>query len=568
MPAGAAGFVRRNETTGWPARPTARADVMFTGYGTVEIPYTGPGAYIQNHDRWVDVADVPAGEGVIEWGFYTNRPTADNPTNWALTASVMNGTIRRSFSSTLPANFSSHSAAGDAAVGANSMLSVKPPGNDWTGMAAGAYDSLITSFCASCPDGVYVILFHEPEDDMTGPEFVAMFDQFYQVGKTANPDIKIGYAAMEYQWDLRFSQKAANPDDWMPQDIDFLGIDVYAEDWKAGHPPIAVQNLQGFSRWYAWAASKGIPLVITEVAIPLTRRTGNDPYTGPIAGSYTDQERATWITNALNWFKSTGKFEAVMWWNGDQFSYVDAIASNTAPHDSPLALAAWNAGTTTQDPGPTGLANGQSANANSGVSNVVTQSVTLPSIQTNDFVLAVCQWNAALTSTPTFTAGWTLLGLVNGGTTSTAVLYKIGAGTDTGATFNASWATPTTLRCAIQVHTWHGANPTSSVNAFASNLLSSSTVTHVMPNVSATVDDCWVINILAAKESALTAVTPGAGRVERDLFIQGGTGTNMIGIWDSDGVVAAGAITGGTFTSDVAMAAGSRWSIVVAPATT
>lgn len=81
-----------------------------------------------------------------------------------------------------------------------SFLSVKPPSNDIAGVAAGKYDAPIAALAATIPVGSYFTMYHEPEDNMTGAQFTAMFKQSYKAAKGANPKITIGYVAMAYQW--------------------------------------------------------------------------------------------------------------------------------------------------------------------------------------------------------------------------------------------------------------------------------------------------------------------------------------------------------------------------------
>lgn len=62
MPAGSVGFVRRNATTGYPARPSGRTDIMFQAYGTTDAATDMPG-FIPGVDEWLSDTDVPGDPG-------------------------------------------------------------------------------------------------------------------------------------------------------------------------------------------------------------------------------------------------------------------------------------------------------------------------------------------------------------------------------------------------------------------------------------------------------------------------------------------------------------------------
>jgi hypothetical protein len=303
----------------------------------------------------------------VTFGFNNGVPWSGSPgvsgggpdtlSAWLAVNQQMGGTVRRSFTSGLPASFNLHPAGQDAANGVTPFWSVKPPGGDHAGMASGAYDSQIAAFVAGAPDNSYGTVWHEPEDDMTGPEWVAMFTRFYNVAKSVNPTLKLGHAAMEYQWDIFLKSTGnvtTNPELWYPGDnnIDFLGVDVYGEDWHAGHPAKPLMNFNGFNRWYTYASSHSKPLVVAEISIVLTRRQagGGDPYSGTLLGSYTDTERANWITREIGWLVATGRFDLITWWHNEWYdagggggSFVNSLAGAPVGNQSPLALAAWNA---------------------------------------------------------------------------------------------------------------------------------------------------------------------------------------------------------------------------------
>jgi hypothetical protein len=171
-------------------------------------------------------------------------------------------TIRRSFDSSLPASFDRSGAAGDLAAGVHSFVSWKPPGGDFRGAAAGRYDREITAWAESVPrTGVYATSFHEPENDMTAEEFVALQRHLYQVVKAVNPTIHWGPVYMAYWWDpSEPGHWVGDPQAWWPGNdyADFVGLDWYGPD------PEPMTRTERFRTWYETMEPTGLPLFITE----------------------------------------------------------------------------------------------------------------------------------------------------------------------------------------------------------------------------------------------------------------------------------------------------------------
>lgn len=109
--------------------------------------------------------------------------------------------VRRSFNSTLPSSFAASSAKDDAKYGYKSFVSWKPPGGDVAGTTADRYDAAVAAWARSVPrTGIYATSYHEPENDMTAAQFVAMHRHLYTVVKAANPTIQWGPTYMSYWW--------------------------------------------------------------------------------------------------------------------------------------------------------------------------------------------------------------------------------------------------------------------------------------------------------------------------------------------------------------------------------
>ncbi len=171
--------------------------------------------------------------------------------------------VRRSFNKNLPSDIQHSAAADDARNHVISFLSVKPP--TIGGVAKGLYDNDIKTLAASFPTDhtTYLTMYHEPENDMTGPQFVALFRHFYTKVKAANPHIKVGTVHMSYQWRPGSSTTAEEDSWWVGSAYtDFIGVDDYNEKTTSGRTTAASDPQ--FQRWFNWAKTKGKPLAVVE----------------------------------------------------------------------------------------------------------------------------------------------------------------------------------------------------------------------------------------------------------------------------------------------------------------
>ncbi|MER7247748.1 hypothetical protein [Kribbella sp. NPDC000426] len=113
--------------------------------------------------------------------------------------------------------------------------------------ASGAYDARfreLARWLADQPD-TYFIWYHEPENDMDGPTFAKAFEHVRDVMKAANPQVKVGYSAMTYQWNNQ--PRTKDPAPWRVQ-ADFYGADTYS----GGTQPATaiISEHKGHQRWY------------------------------------------------------------------------------------------------------------------------------------------------------------------------------------------------------------------------------------------------------------------------------------------------------------------------------
>jgi hypothetical protein len=171
-------------------------------------------------------------------------------------------TMRRSFDPRLPVSFRQSEAANDASAGLRSFVSWKPPGGDHAGAARGEYDRQVAAWARSVPrTGVYATAFHEPENDMTAAEFVALQRHLYTVVKEANETIRWGPVYMAYWWNpAEPDHYVGDPEAWWPgeQYADFVGLDWYGAD------PRPMTSSPSFLHWYEVMLDTGKPMVVPE----------------------------------------------------------------------------------------------------------------------------------------------------------------------------------------------------------------------------------------------------------------------------------------------------------------
>lgn len=251
----------------------------------------------------------PASSGI--WvGAAANVPNASITTFDAQNSLVGPLKVRRSFNNTLPATFARSSGGQDAAHGYRSFVSWKPPGGDFVGAAAGTYDAAITAWARSVPTtGVYATAFHEPENDMTGPQFVAMQRHLYTVVKAANPSIQWGPVYTDYWWrnPAAIGKVApSSPQSWNvgSDREDFVAVDNYAIK------PTTLATDPQFLNWYSFfLGATAKPMLITEYG----------QYAVPPGGSADpamQTKRAQVIAADASWIKAQGKIKMWLYWDG------------------------------------------------------------------------------------------------------------------------------------------------------------------------------------------------------------------------------------------------------------
>ena len=146
-------------------------------------------------------------------------------------------------------------------------------------VAAGGCDTEVRNIAAAMPAGSLLTYYHEPEDDMTGTQFVAAFVRVYAVAKAVNAAIDVVPIYMSYQWRTGSPGVTGNGtggdreiQDWIvpPASADAYGLDLY---WQAStrgsepDDPISVGNDPRMIRWYNAFAGRGRPLTLPEWGI-------------------------------------------------------------------------------------------------------------------------------------------------------------------------------------------------------------------------------------------------------------------------------------------------------------
>ncbi len=214
-------------------------------------------------------------------------------------------TYRRSFDSTLPTSFQTSAAAQDQANGYRSFVSWKPPNGDYVGAANGRYDDQVTAWARSVPTyGVYATAFHEPENDMTGPQFVAMQRHLYTVVKAANPSIRWGPVYMAYWWDDGTNHYVGNKDAWWPGNdyADFTAVDVYSNDARP------LETHPEFRGWYDYMLGTGKQMIIAEYGQYVVKP-------GQTADPAALADRAATIRQDAAWLAEQGTISMWLYWD-------------------------------------------------------------------------------------------------------------------------------------------------------------------------------------------------------------------------------------------------------------
>jgi hypothetical protein len=204
-------------------------------------------------------------------------------------------------------------------------------------VAAGSCDAQIDAIAAAMPADSFLTYFHEPEDDMTGVQFVNAFTRVYQRTKAVNSAVNVVPVHMAYQWRAGSTKVTANGSggdremqDWVVPAgyADAYGIDLY---WQAStrgsepDDPVSVGDDPRMLRWYGAFGALGRPLSLTEWGI--------DDDAGPRAS------RGPAIRASQTWLAAHG-FQVVCYWQHDNW-YLGATVTPAGGYADPDGVAAY-----------------------------------------------------------------------------------------------------------------------------------------------------------------------------------------------------------------------------------
>ena len=206
-----------------------------------------------------------------------------------------------------------------------------------TVVATGGCDTEIANIASAMPAGSILTYFHEPENDMTGTQFVAAFTRAYQVAKAVNGAIDMVPVHMSYQWrpgSSRVTNNGTGGDyeirDWIvaPQYADAYAYDLYWQASTRGSEPdnpVSVGSDPRMTRWYNAVAGQGRPLALAEWGIDDDQ--GVRASRGPAI-----RASRTWLT-ARN-------FRIVNYWQLDNW-YLGATTFPAGGYADPDGVAAY-----------------------------------------------------------------------------------------------------------------------------------------------------------------------------------------------------------------------------------
>jgi hypothetical protein len=213
---------------------------------------------------------------------------------------------RRSYEGFLPETFSASNMSADVNLCKASLYSFK---TSWSKTASGDNYQEIKQFVQTIPDDrtVYLIFFHEPEDDIpsqgSSDVFTTAFARFVDaVLDAGKPNVHPTFVLMSWTWN---PNSGRNPEDWnvapklKPDQLNrvIAGLDGYSHDPVGTSAESAIGRGIGFSEMATWGFSR---FGIFETS---TRRLE-----GPSG-------RAKWISDLGEWIRRDGKIEVVSWFH-------------------------------------------------------------------------------------------------------------------------------------------------------------------------------------------------------------------------------------------------------------
>jgi hypothetical protein len=206
-----------------------------------------------------------------------------------------------------------------------------------TAVALGTCDGEIQAIAAAMPADSYLTYYHEPEDNMTGVQFVSAFSRVYQVSKAVNAAVNVVPVHMAYQWRSGSTFVTTNGtggdremQDWIVPIAyaDAYGIDLYWQASTRGSEPdnpVSVGSDPRMLRWYNNFGALGRPLTLTEWGIDDDQ--GVRASRGPAI-----RASRTWLT--------THGFKVVCYWQHDNW-YLGTSTLPAGGYTDPDGVAAY-----------------------------------------------------------------------------------------------------------------------------------------------------------------------------------------------------------------------------------
>lgn len=132
-------------------------------------------------------------------------------------------------------------------AGLIALWSFKP---DINSVLSGAWDARLrelAQFIKDNPDKkVWVIIWHEPENDMSASTYVRLFNRCHDVLKSVHPQLITVHSALTYRY--REGGEILDPSDWLTK-ADVLAADVYSG--RSFPLSATLPEHSGFKRWLA-----------------------------------------------------------------------------------------------------------------------------------------------------------------------------------------------------------------------------------------------------------------------------------------------------------------------------
>ncbi len=131
-------------------------------------------------------------------------------------------------------------------AGGGCVVSVKL---DLAAVATGLWDDRLYQLGTVLNGQNIIVVFnHEPENDMSPAVFTAGFTAARSAFKAGAPAVRVGYAAMAYQWRPK-SKTTKDPQAWARVPADLYLLDVYSG--QSFPETTILPEHPGFVRWYA-----------------------------------------------------------------------------------------------------------------------------------------------------------------------------------------------------------------------------------------------------------------------------------------------------------------------------